>query len=67
MIPNDNPESPLIRFFAYQHLAPELQDVSREFSHLAHYVDIYIADTSEKSTALRLLLMAKDAAVRAML
>jgi hypothetical protein len=56
----------LLRFFAYAHLPPHLQAVSRPFAVLAETV----ADGSnnaETAVALRKLLEAKDAAVRAVL
>lgn len=54
----------VLRFFAYDHLPPKLQDVSKAFAELAYK----IADgpqNAEATVALRKLLEAKDAAVRA--
>lgn len=59
--------SEILRFFDYDHLAPPLQLASRPFYDLAHYLDQSLQDSAEKSTALRKLLEAKDAAVRASL
>jgi hypothetical protein len=60
-------ESPILRYFVYDHLPEKLQDVSKAFSILAHAVEETIPVGPEKSVALRKLLEAKDAAVRAAL
>ena len=60
-------ESPIMRYFEYAHLPEKLQGVSREFAELADFVEDYLPSGAEKSTALRKLLEAKDAAVRAAL
>jgi hypothetical protein len=58
----------LLRFFAYEHLPANLQSVSKQFHDLAHnIVDLNPADKREATVALRKLLEAKDAAVRAFL
>ncbi len=57
----------ILQFFAYEHLPPHLQVVSRPFADLANVI---VADTPrnpERSAALRKLHEAKDAAVRAFL
>lgn len=59
----------ILKFFQYEHLPPTLQEVSKPFWRLAHE----LADRSvtnpnpEHTVALRKLLEAKDAAVRASL
>lgn len=54
----------ILQFFRYDHLKTQkMQDVSRKFKDLAEYVDKY--DNSEADVAIRKLLEAKDAAVRA--
>ena len=56
----------VLQFFAFAHLPQHLQDVSRPFCELAEKV----ADgpqNAEATVALRKLLEAKDAAVRAVL
>ncbi|MDF2806412.1 MAG: hypothetical protein K0S43_1358 [Cellulosimicrobium sp.] len=60
--------APILRHFAHAHL-PEgiLRDTSEEFGVLARKVDNSLPDGAEKSVALRKLLEAKDAAVRAAL
>jgi hypothetical protein len=60
-------ESYLIQFFAFDHLPPDLQDVSRPFGELARILDRDLPSNPEKSTALRKLLEAKDCAVRSIL
>ncbi len=72
---------PILQFFAYEHLPPHLQAVSKPFCELAHaIVDGDNAPSSgtvtfgpplprnpERTVALRKLLEAKDAAVRALI
>lgn len=60
--------NPIMRYFSYEHL-PEgyLQSTSRAFAELAKKVEGGLPNGPEKSTALRKLLEAKDAAVRAAL
>lgn len=61
---------PILRFFEYEHLPPELQAVSKPFGDLARSLALEVIPDihhAEKATALRKLLEAKDAAVRAML
>lgn len=61
-----SPIEHVLQFFAYDHLPARLQAVSRPFCELAQLV----ADQSsnpETTVALRKLLEAKDAAVRAIL
>lgn len=59
--------SPILRYFAYAHLPEKLQDVSHSFCDLAEHMEDMLPAGPEKSTALRKLLEAKDAAVRAAL
>jgi hypothetical protein len=56
---------PILQFFAYAHLPPELQAVSRPFERLAHVIMSELPRNPERTVALRKLLEAKDAAVRA--
>jgi len=56
----------ILKFFEYGHLPPRLQDVSRAFCELAQEV-ANRTDSPETTVALRKLLEAKDAAVRAVL
>lgn len=57
----------VLRFFRYDHLPEALQEVSRPFWKLAQEVANRAPDNQETTVALRKLLEAKDAAVRAML
>lgn len=54
----------ILQFFVYDHLPPHLQEVSRPFAELAEKVASGPGNP-ETSVALRKLLEAKDAAVRA--
>lgn len=59
---------PIMRWFDASHLTnPRLQAVVAEFAQLAQYVVDYLPRSAEQSVALRKLLEAKDAAVRAAL
>jgi hypothetical protein len=60
----DQPE-PILQFFAYEHLPKHLQGVSIWFHHLATTVVEQLPRNPERTVALRKLLEAKDAAVRA--
>lgn len=58
----------IMRYFTYDHLANErLKEVSKQFSDIANWVDANLPETAESTVALRKLLEAKDAAVRAAL
>ena len=63
----------IMQFFAYNHLPPRLQRVSKPFCDLARGLvgdgsnDITLPRNPERTVALRKLLEAKDAAVRALL
>ena len=75
------PTEPILQFFAYTHLPEALQRVSKPFCELAHAIvegdNIPESGTTtfggplpqnaERTVALRKLLEAKDAAVRALL
>jgi len=62
-----NPTDPMLQFFAYEHLPPKLQDVSKPFCELARSVCETLPSNPERTVALRKLLEAKDCAVRALL
>lgn len=53
------------QFFAWSHLPPHLQAVSRPFGELAQRIVDTVPRNPERTVALRKLLEAKDAAVRA--
>jgi hypothetical protein len=57
--------SPLLHYFRNDHLHPDLAVVSQGFAELAESVDNALPDSAEKTVAIRKLLEAKDAAVRA--
>lgn len=60
----------IIQFFAYEHLPPHLQKVSAPFCELAKALvaeGTGLPRNPERTVALRKLLEAKDAAVRALL
>jgi len=60
-------QDPIMRFFAYQHLPPQLAAVSRPFGEMAEWIVANLNRSAERTIALRKLLEAKDAAVRAAL
>lgn len=60
-------DDPILRFFAFGHLPPHLQAASGPFCHLANLLVASLPKCAERSVALRKLLEAKDAAVRAAL
>lgn len=55
----------ILQFFAFAHLPANLQQVSEPFCILAEWTSKHLPDNAEKTVALRKLLEAKDAAVRA--
>lgn len=57
----------VLRYFAYEHLPEKLQEISRPFGELANTVAARSPENPETTVALRKLLEAKDAAVRAAL
>jgi hypothetical protein len=61
----DAPE-PIMKYFAWDHLPARLQIVSQPFAHLADEI-LRLPRSAERTVALRKLLEAKDAAVRAAL
>jgi len=66
-------QEPILQFFAYEHLPPHLQVVSKPFHDLARAIVDgndplpALPRNPERTVALRKLLEAKDAAVRAVL
>lgn len=55
----------IMQFFAYDHLPLQLQTVSRPFCETAELIVETLPRNPERTVALRKLLEAKDAAVRA--
>lgn len=62
----ESPEA-IMQFFAYTHLPAHLQEVSKVFADAADVVVTVLPRNPERTVALRKLLEAKDAAVRARL
>lgn len=60
-------EEHILQFFKYDHLPAHLADVSRPFCETAEWVVATLPRNPERTVALRKLLEAKDAAVRARL
>ena len=60
-------EEPILQFFAFDHLPPHLAAVSGQFCDLAYSIVATLPRNPERTVALRKLLEAKDAAVRAKL
>ena len=58
---------PILQFFEYEHLPPNLQEISRPFCELAVAMVAKLPPGPEVSAGLRKLLEAKDCAVRAAL
>ena len=59
--------SPILKYFAFEHLPPHIQAVSRPIGELARQLDAELPDGAEKSAGLRKLLEAKDCMVRSVL
>jgi hypothetical protein len=57
----------LLQFFAFTHLPPHLQAISKPFGELAAQIVETLPSNPERTVALRKLLEAKDCAVRALL
>lgn len=60
-------EEPILQFFEYDHLPEKLKTVSSPFCALAHDIVVMLPRNPERTVALRKLLEAKDAAVRALI
>lgn len=56
----------ILQFFAYAHLPPHLQAVSKPFGDMAQQIVDTLPRNPERTVALRKLLESKDAAVRAL-
>lgn len=65
--PCNMPVEHIEQFFAYEHLPPHLQEVSKPFGDLARSIIATLPRNPERTVALRKLLESKDAAVRAKL
>ena len=60
-------QDPIMQFFAYAHLPPHLQAVSKPFGEMAEHIVSTLPRNPERTVALRKLLESKDAAVRSFL
>lgn len=60
-------QEPMLQFFEYSHLPPDLQEISGKFYNLARDIVAVLPRNPERSAGLRKLLEAKDCAVRARL
>lgn len=65
--PVAEPVEHIMQFFAWAHLPPHLAEVSQPFGEMAEWIVASLPRNPERTTALRKLLEAKDAAVRARL
>lgn len=59
--------STTIKYFSYEHLPADLQEISKPLSELASFLEEHLPDSAEKSAGMRKLLEAKDCFVRAKL
>lgn len=57
----------MLQFFAYSHLPPHLQEISKPFGDLAQQIVETLPANAERTAGLRKLLEAKDCIVRAKL
>ena len=60
-------ENPILKYFAYAHLPPKLQDVSARICLIAFELASMVPPGAERNAGLRKLLEAKDCFVRAAL
>jgi hypothetical protein len=60
-------QDPILKFFGYKHLRPQLMAYSKPWAELAAHVVKNTPRNAERSVALRKLLEGKDAAVRAVI
>ena len=59
------PQDRMLKWFSFEHLPANLQEVSKPFAELAYTIAATVEPGPERTVALRKLLEAKDAAVRA--
>ena len=57
----------MMQFFAYEHLPPHLQEISKPFGEMAKQIVETMPANAERTAGLRKLLEAKDCIVRAKL
>lgn len=63
--PSNPAPEPIMQFFEFAHLPERLQAISQPFGLLANIIVSTLPRNAERTVALRKLLEAKDAAVRA--
>jgi hypothetical protein len=63
----DTTQTPILKYFAYEHLPEKLQAISKPIGDLARQMDELLPNGAEKTAGLRKLLEAKDCLVRASL
>lgn len=56
-----------MEFFEYDHLPPELKEVSKPICDLAHEMDENLDNNEEKAAGMRKLMEAKDCFVRSVM
>jgi len=60
-------ENPILKYFNYDHLGPNLAEISRRVHDLARFMDSELVDGPQKEIGLQRLLEAKDCFARAKL
>ncbi len=60
-----SPVENIMKYFKYEHLPPDLQEVSKSCTELARHMTKQCEHNAELTAGLRLLLQAKDCFVRA--
>lgn len=60
-------EHPMLKWFRFVYLTPELHDVAKRCAELADQMDTALPEGTEKTAGLRKLLEAQDCFVRAVL
>lgn len=63
----ENPTNPTLHYFAYAHLPPHLQSISKLCALLAQQMDAMLPEGAQKTLGLQKLIEAKDCFVRAKL
>lgn len=66
-VPQQPQEERMLKWFAYEHLPPHLQETSKPFAILANLICDTVTPGPERTVSLRKLLESKDAGVRAKL
>lgn len=61
--PDQQPQDHVMQFFAYKHLPPEKQEISKRFAELADWLVANVPRNPERTKALNELKAAKDCAV----